>query len=125
MKSVMPLTKACFNRSSTVNKRQAVFTTSTLPFAFTVSANFTKFSVASAFLLNMTSSIKVNKSLGISSYTINIPAFTIPMSIPALMAWYKNTECIASRTVSLPLKENEILLTPPLTLANGKLALIH
>ena len=37
----------------------------------------------------------------------------MPMSMPALMAWNRNTECIASRTFSLPRKEKEKLETPP------------
>lgn len=36
------------------------------------------------------------------------------------MAWYKKTLCMASRTASMPRKENEKLDTPPLTLAPGK-----
>ena len=48
----------------------------------------------------------------------------MPMSMPAWMAWYRNAECIASRTMSLPRKENEMLLTPPLTLHRGSIALI-
>ena len=54
-----------------------------------------------------------------------MPAFTIPMSKPALMAWYKNMVCIASRTGSLPRKLKLTLDTPPLTLAPGRLALIQ
>jgi hypothetical protein len=37
-----------------------------------------------------------------------MPAFTIPISKPALMAWYKNAECMASLTGSFPLKEKDI-----------------
>ena len=40
------------------------------------------------------------------------------------IAWYRNTECIASRTGSLPRNENDTLLTPPLTSACGSVALI-
>jgi hypothetical protein len=47
------------------------------------------------------------------------------MSIPARIAWYRNTEWIASRTGSLPRNEKETLLTPPLTLAWGRVALIR
>ena len=42
-----------------------------------------------------------------------------------MIAWYKNAECIASLTALFPLNEKETLLTPPLTLAKGKLVLIH
>ena len=45
------------------------------------------------------------------------------MSMPARMAWYRNTECIASRTASLPRNENDTLLTPPLTSAYGQASL--
>ena len=48
----------------------------------------------------------------------------MPMSRPALMAWYKNTACIASRTTSLPRNENETLLTPPEMCTPGQAALI-
>ena len=44
---------------------------------------------------------------------------TMPMSMPALMAWNRNTAWIASRTASLPRNENETLLTPPLTSTSG------
>ena len=47
----------------------------------------------------------------------------MPIFIPAFMAWYKKTECIASRTPSLPLKEKDTLLTPPLTETFGKFCL--
>jgi len=46
----------------------------------------------------------------------------MPMLIPARIAWYRNTECIASRTTSLPRNENDTLLTPPLTSACGQAA---
>ena len=46
----------------------------------------------------------------------------MPMSMPALMAWNRNTECIASRTVSLPRKEKEKLETPPEIWACGSSA---
>ena len=48
----------------------------------------------------------------------------MPMSRPARIAWYRNTACIASRTVSLPRNANETLLTPPLVLAPGQRSLI-
>ena len=47
------------------------------------------------------------------------------MSMPARMAWYRNAECMASRTALLPRKENEMLLTPPETLARGSEALMR
>jgi hypothetical protein len=37
------------------------------------------------------------------------------------MAWYRNAECIASRTGLLPRNENDTLLTPPLTNAWAEL----
>ena len=45
------------------------------------------------------------------------------MSMPARMAWYRNAECIASRTTSLPRNENEMLLTPPEIFAPGQACL--
>ena len=42
------------------------------------------------------------------------------MSMPALMAWNRNAECIASRTMSLPRNENDRLLTPPLIFTPGQ-----
>ncbi len=46
------------------------------------------------------------------------------MSIPALMAWNKNAECIASRTTLLPRNENDRLLTPPEIFTPGQVALM-
>ena len=40
------------------------------------------------------------------------------------MAWYRNTECIACRTPSLPRNENDRLETPPETCTNGSFSLI-
>ena len=48
---------------------------------------------------------------------------TMPMSMPARMAWYRNTAWIASRTTSLPRNENETFETPPLISDVGQLAL--
>ena len=58
-----------------------------------------------------------------SSYCGMTPALTIAMSRPALIAWYRNTAWIASRTRSLPRNANETLDTPPLTRAYGSVAL--
>jgi len=41
------------------------------------------------------------------------------------MAWYKNTACIASRTLSLPLNENETFERPPLTFTCGRVSFIR
>ena len=49
----------------------------------------------------------------------------MPISMPAWMAWYRNAECMASRTWLLPRKLNETFDTPPLTLAWGRFALIQ
>ncbi len=46
------------------------------------------------------------------------------MSMPALMAWYRKAEWMASRTMSLPRKEKERLLTPPLIFTPGQVALM-
>ena len=44
----------------------------------------------------------------------------MPKSMPAWMAWYRNTECMAWRTGSLPRNENDTLLTPPEMCACGQ-----
>ena len=44
---------------------------------------------------------------------LHLPALTMPMSMPALIAWYRKAEWIASRTRLLPRKEKERLETPP------------
>ncbi len=49
----------------------------------------------------------------------------MPMSMPAWMAWYRNTVWMASRTGSLPRNQNQTFLTPPLTLAPGRFCLIQ
>ncbi len=54
-----------------------------------------------------------------SSYCGSAPAFTIAMSSPARIAWYRNTAWIASRTRSLPRNANETLDTPPETRTSG------
>jgi hypothetical protein len=54
-----------------------------------------------------------------------MPALTMPMSMPALIAWYRNTECIASRMTSRPRKPKERLDTPPEILAPGHAALMR
>ena len=54
-----------------------------------------------------------------SAYTASCPAFTIPMSMPARMAWYRKDACIASRTASFPRKAKERFETPPETSAPG------
>ena len=43
----------------------------------------------------------------------------MPMSRPALMAWNRNAEWIASRTTSLPRNANDRLLMPPQILTPG------
>src|SRR5450631_873886 len=49
----------------------------------------------------------------------------MPRSMPALMAWNKNTECMVSRTRSLPRNENDRFDTPPETCTCGRFALIQ
>lgn len=80
-------------------------------------------SVASGRRFSTTFSHSSSNSEGISLYTCSIDGLTMPMSIPSAIAWYRNTECIASRTLLLPRNENDRLLTPPLTFAYGQLAL--
>lgn len=41
-----------------------------------------------------------------------------------LMAWKRNAPCMASRMISIPLKENDKLDRPPLTLAFGRVSYI-
>ena len=59
-----------------------------------------------------------------SSYTSSWPALTIAMSSPAEIAWYRNAECIARRTVSFPRNEKLRFDTPPETFAPGHRRLI-
>ena len=59
-----------------------------------------------------------------SWYTASWPALTMPMSSPARTAWYRNAECIASRTTALPRKENDRLEMPPLVRAPGQRCLM-
>ena len=80
--------------------------------------------MASRRLFRTTSSTQLRNSLSIFSYIVSCPGLTIPIVIPALIAWYKKTECIASRIESLPLKENEKFDTPPLIMAWGKVVVI-
>ncbi len=49
----------------------------------------------------------------------------MPMSSPARIAWKRNAECIASRTTSLPRKENERFEIPPLVREPGQRSLIR
>ena len=126
MNSVIPLIKLWLNRSSTLVKRQAwVSSTFSSFLPLNWSANVTNRSVASSLRFIKTSSTCSRRSFGISSYTSTIPAFTMPISRPALIAWYKNAECIASLTRSFPRKEKLILDTPPDTLAPGRFCLIQ
>ena len=59
-----------------------------------------------------------------SSYTGIWAAFTIAMSSPAAIAWYRNAEWIAWRTRSFPRKLNDRFETPPETFAPGQRSLI-
>ena len=47
------------------------------------------------------------------------------MSSPARIAWYRNAECMASRTALLPLNANERFDTPPEVSAPGRFAFIQ
>ena len=125
MKSTRPFTKACSNRFETGSFLHSSSITSIFLSPLTVSANSSNLSVESSLRLSNTSSTRSNKSLGMLSYTSSMAGFTIPMVIPFFIAWYKKAECIASRTVLLPRKEKETLLTPPLILAPGRFSVIH
>ena len=52
-----------------------------------------------------------------------MPALTMPMSMPAWIAWYRNTVWIASRTGSLPRNEKLTFETPPRHLRAGQVLL--
>src|SRR6266704_513486 len=69
---------------STVPLRHSSSITSALSFFFTDSANLISRSVASGRRLSSTSSTSSSRSFGISAYTSNSPALTMPMSNPAL-----------------------------------------
>ena len=87
-------------------------------------ARLSKFSVASGFLFKITSSTASLSSSGNSSYIASWPAFTIPIFKPFLIEWNKNTECIASLSVSFPLKLKETLEIPPDIEEHGQQLLI-
>ena len=53
------------------------------------------------------------------------PALTMPIVMPFLMAWYRKTAWMASRSAVRPRKPNERLETPPEILAPGRLVVIH
>ena len=80
-------------------------------------------SVASGRRLRTRSSARSRSSGSMSSYTGSAPALTMPMSMPAAIAWYRKTAWIASRTASLPRNEKRDVQTPPLTSDAGQLAL--
>ncbi len=121
-KSSTPCTSACANRASTVPLRQASSASFFLTSPCTEPANCTSRSVASGRRSKRRSSTRSSRSGGMSSYTASWPALTMPMSRPARIAWNRNAEWIASRTVSLPRNANERLLMPPLTFASGNAA---
>ena len=83
MKSVIPLSRAWSNLSSTEPFLHSSSLTTVFPPALTVSANSNKRSVASGRRFSRTSSTLSLRSAGISSYTANCPAFTIAISNPA------------------------------------------
>mmetsp|Transcript_22281 Transcript_22281/g.71735 ORF Transcript_22281/g.71735 Transcript_22281/m.71735 type:complete len:206 (+) Transcript_22281:1654-2271(+) len=134
MKSGMPLTSECASRSSTGASRHAAAAAaltapppaalSAASFSRSSTARAISASVAPACRFRMTSSTRVSRSLGMSSYTCSKPALTMPMSMPAAMAWYRKALCIASRITFTPRNPNDKLDTPPDTLAYGHWALI-
>ena len=139
MNSVMPCTKAWLKRCATVTgtsgePRQASFWVSSLAAPLALSATSinrspgvrcSSPSLYFGVLLSTTSSTRSRNTGSKSSYTPTMPALTMPMSMPAAIAWYTNTVCIASRTGSLPRNEKLTFETPPLTLAPGKFCLIQ
>src|SRR6478735_658342 len=125
MWSVRPCTSACARRCSTGSARHSFLRPSSLAAPLALSAISTRRSPASGRRFSTTSSTRSRNCGSTSSYTPTMPALTMPMSMPALMAWYRNTVWIASRTGSLPRKEKLTLETPPLTFAPGRFSLIH
>ncbi len=123
--SRMPSTSAWRRRSVTGNARHAASARVATVLSRCCSARVVSRSVASGRRLNSTSSTTTSTSAGTSSYTASWAALTMPMSIPAPIAWYRNAECIASRTWALPRNANDRLLTPPLTRARGNVALMR
>ena len=91
IKSVIPCTSAWLKRAFTGKLRHSSFLLSSLAAPFAVSAISNKRSAASGRRFSTTSSTRVRSSGSKSSYTPIMPAFTIPISIPALIAWYRNT----------------------------------
>ena len=102
MNSSIPCTSACLRRSSTVVSRHERSSSFFMAPPLTVSANATMRSVASGRRSKMMSSTCSSRSGGMSSYSAICPAFTIAMSRPAAIAWYRNAEWIASRTRVVP-----------------------
>mmetsp|Transcript_106123 Transcript_106123/g.280103 ORF Transcript_106123/g.280103 Transcript_106123/m.280103 type:complete len:241 (-) Transcript_106123:822-1544(-) len=92
---------------------------------FTLSANSRKRSTCcpSAELFRITSSHNFRVFSSMSVYRGRPPGFTMDMFKPFGTAWYKKTECIASRTELRPRNENERLLRPPLNEMHGQVRL--
>ena len=117
----MPCTSACARRSATGFSRQRRSSTFFSPFLpLKRSAISSRRSVPSRRRLRTTSSTRSRRSASRSSYSGSAPALTMPMSMPAAIAWYRNTTWIACRTGSLPRKENDTLDTPPEMCDSGK-----
>mmetsp|Transcript_13078 Transcript_13078/g.35493 ORF Transcript_13078/g.35493 Transcript_13078/m.35493 type:complete len:225 (-) Transcript_13078:43-717(-) len=93
---------------------------------FTSSANSRKRSTCfpSADLFNITSSISARAFGSMSVYRGRAPGFTMDMFRPFGTAWYKKTECMASRSELRPRNENDRLLRPPLNETHGHVRLI-
>ena len=125
MNSSIPLTSACSSRFSTGQERHALSSARRVAVSpRNRAAISSRRSVESGRRARITSSTRSRSSASMSSRIASCPALTIPMLIPARMAWYRNAECIASRTTSLPRNENETLLRPPLTCTCGQAARI-
>ena len=84
---VMPCTKECVKRSCTGNSRHAKLTSVFLPSPLNCSAMSNSRSVASERRLSTTSSTRSLSKGSKSLYTPSCPALTIPMSMPAAIAW--------------------------------------
>mmetsp|Transcript_88600 Transcript_88600/g.250813 ORF Transcript_88600/g.250813 Transcript_88600/m.250813 type:complete len:240 (+) Transcript_88600:1165-1884(+) len=93
---------------------------------FTLSANSRNRSTCcpSVELFRITSSHNFRVFSSMSVYRGRPPGFTMDMFRPFGTAWYKKTECMASRSELRPRNENERLLRPPLNETHGHVRLI-
>ncbi len=130
--SPTPFTSAWDSRSSTGRSRHAPspappgrFAPASSPVSWSREAASSNRSVASGRRFRTRSSASSRRPGSTSSRIGSAPAFTMPMSRPAPIAWYRNTAWMASRTASLPRNEKLTLLIPPEVCTSGISALIR